>query len=149
MRRVRLAHERERVSIDCSEGGRTKQSFREECDINHIIKKFESDGIISHTNRASPAYTDNTTVDDLQDAMEQVAAAEAGFDGLQSSIREAAGNDPMQLLEMLAAEEGRSLLEEAGMDFGRPKVAPSPAETAVVMETQKGGKAVNQTAEEK
>ena len=63
-------------------------------------------------------YADVSGVDDLREALDRVAAAEMQFMGLDSQIRKAAMNDPVELLQMLATEEGREILEDSGMDFG-------------------------------
>lgn len=45
-RRVRRQIERDRISIDCSSGGKTQQAHADSCDINKIIARFERDGVM-------------------------------------------------------------------------------------------------------
>ena len=38
--------------------GKTKQEFRDECDINVLMERYEKSGVISHMNKATPQYLD-------------------------------------------------------------------------------------------
>ncbi len=42
---------RARVQLEFAKTGRTKQSMRDECDINLIMKKYQKTGAIAHVNR--------------------------------------------------------------------------------------------------
>lgn len=43
---VRRPFFRERLSMDFSKGGRTHQSFAEDCDINTIVQRYERTGVM-------------------------------------------------------------------------------------------------------
>lgn len=49
---------RRRVSISFPEQGLTKQSFRDECDINKIVDQFARTGVINNLPRGEPQYGD-------------------------------------------------------------------------------------------
>ena len=106
---------RKRVSLDCGEELRTKQSFRDECDINVITAQYVRTGLLSHTNRREPMYGDFSQSRDLKASLEAVSAAEAEFGALDAQVRAAAWNDPVRFLDMLASEEGCAELEAAGL----------------------------------
>ena len=69
------------------EEGRTKQSFKEEVDINNIVDKYQRTGAISHANQYEAQYGD-VTVDDFQTAMNVVANANTMYEDLPSTLRE-------------------------------------------------------------
>src|SRR6185369_4770159 len=50
----------------------TKQSFKDECDINNIVRRFEATGIVDHINaaHAKGLYTDLPSGLDLQTALD-------------------------------------------------------------------------------
>jgi len=112
--RTRKSFERERFTTAVGSVSRTKQSFRDACDINAIVKKFQTTGHLAHINVRRPSYTDVSNFEDLQASLEAIASAEAGFAALPSFIRAAADNDPLRLVEMLDSEEGIAELEAVG-----------------------------------
>jgi len=93
----------------------TKQSFREECDINTIMKQYRATGIIGHVAQRDPVFLDIPDIPDYQAALNQVRAAEAAFEGLPSAIRERYENDPGRLLDALGNEGERVFLQEHGI----------------------------------
>lgn len=107
---------------------RTKQSDKDNCDINLIVKRHASTGHVSHLNPAAPQFGDFTGAGDLKTAMDQVAAAEDRFMELPPEVRRAADNDPFQLLAMLESEQGQTELEEAGLVLTDRPEAPRETE---------------------
>ncbi|AXH78148.1 MAG: internal scaffolding protein [Microviridae sp.] len=75
-----------------------KQSFQAECDINNIMKKYETTGLISHTNKIQGAYGDFTGVSDYHDAINRVHSANDAFMALPSKIRARFMNEPGNFL---------------------------------------------------
>lgn len=71
--------------------GRTKQSFKDECDINNIVEKYQRTGAVSHANNYEAQYGD-VNVADFQTAMNTVAQANTMFEDLPSSLREEFGD---------------------------------------------------------
>ncbi len=66
--------------------GRTKQSFRDETDINKILKRAQKTGTISHLQQFEGRYGDFTNFD-FFDAQLKLAAGREIFDALPSEIR--------------------------------------------------------------
>ena len=78
---------------------RTKQSFRDECDINGIMKKFEKTGLLEHVNEHRGDYGDFTDVpQNYHEALSQVVAAEQMFMTLPAKVRARFRNDPGEFL---------------------------------------------------
>lgn len=101
---------------------RTKQSFKDPCDINFIVDQFQATGFLRHVNPGAPTYTDVSNATDLQSAIGLVDAAEQGFMRMPGSVRSACDNDPVRFLEMMSSEDGQKALNEAGLQLELPAV---------------------------
>lgn len=120
-----------RLSIAFPERGMTKQSFKAECDINNIVNKYASTGVLTHVNEGTPSYGDFSPVDFL-DSMNLVISAQAAFDGLPSSLRRRFGNDPYELLSFLANDENREEAIKLGLIASpEPSKGDSPSARVV------------------
>lgn len=104
-----------RVTLDCGDEQRTKQSFRDQCDINALVERHRQTGLIDHTNHRQPLYGDFTQSTDLKTHLDEVNLAKSEFDSLSSSVRALCNHSPVKLLELLATEEGCDSLKEAGL----------------------------------
>ena len=91
---------RKRVQLSFPKSGRTKQSFKDECDINKIMAKYQKTGAISHFNKHGANYDFATSLD-FSESMRIVTTAQDMFDGLPSSIRTRFANDPAQFLDFV------------------------------------------------
>lgn len=79
----------------------TKQSFREECDINNILKRYQKTGVIEHVKHYNGQYGDFTGINDYHSACNRVLAAEEAFSTLPSSLRSRFRNDPGEFLSFV------------------------------------------------
>ena len=84
----------------------TKQSFRDECNINKIMEKFQKTGAIDHYAKYGGEYGEVPQAA-LLDAMNIVAQAEEMFADLPSSIRKRFSNDPAEFLEFMEDPKNR------------------------------------------
>lgn len=111
--------------------GRTKQSHKDECDINILMKNWARTGSPNFQNQATPQYGDYSNVDDYRTAVTKLRVAEAAFDNLPAAVRSRMENDPGKLIEFLGNEDNReeaiqlNLLEK-GVSMPPPKEAPEP-----------------------
>lgn len=55
--------DREPVQIDCSHDGITRQSFKDECDINRIVETYARTGIVPGVRNIAPEYGDAPSSD--------------------------------------------------------------------------------------
>lgn len=46
----------EKPTIDASKDGLTKQSFKDDCDMNIIVRKYQQSGFVDHINRQNPNF---------------------------------------------------------------------------------------------
>ena len=93
----------------------TKQSFREQVNINFIIRKYDKTGVISHLNRRTPTFGDFSNVTSYQEALEQVEAAQSAFMDLPHEVRTWAMNDPGRLIELVNDESNAEQMAELGL----------------------------------
>jgi len=87
---------RGRVQLDNFDEGATHQSFKDECDINNIIKKYKRTGVLTHVTSAVGQYGDYSSVPDFHEAMNIVARAQQEFELLPAALRKRFANDPAQ-----------------------------------------------------
>lgn len=83
----------------------TKQSFREECDINEIVRRFGITGELPQ-GISMPVSGDFTAVTDFQSAMNEVIRAQEEFMLLPAEVRYRFANDPARLIAFL--EDGNN-----------------------------------------
>jgi len=106
--RIKTAHgPKTRQSITFTGPGRTKQSHKNETDINQIMARFAKTGTIEFVNTQKPQFGDASGIE-FQTAMQTVAKANEMFDALPSKIRERFNNNAQELLIFLETEENRT-----------------------------------------
>nr|UXQ87963.1 MAG: internal scaffolding protein [Microvirus sp.] len=112
--------------LDCSaDPGRTKQSFKQECDINNILKGYQKTGAIAHLNQHEPQYGE-VSGDTFQESMQIVQEAQQLFNELPSSIRERFQNKPNQFLDFVQNNENHDELIKLGLAHPAKKKPPNP-----------------------
>jgi len=107
----------------CVGESRTKQSFKDECDINVIVKRFGVTGMLPQNVRA-PMYGDFTMVGDFRSAMEVIRSTQASFDAMSAEVRARFNNDPQSFLEFCSRKE--NLDEMRRMGLAKPLPVPDP-----------------------
>lgn len=125
---------KERLQVQCAptadDPSRTKQSFKGDCDINTIIKRYLRTGQIDFAARHEPRYGDCTGYD-FQKAMLTVANANSMFQDLPAAVRAKFANDPGKFLDFVQDEKNVDEARKLGLmkPEAAPKVtdAPPPA----------------------
>jgi len=127
---------KQKVSLTFPENSRwTKQSFKDECDINLIMRRYMASGEMPVLNNNAPQYLDATGYD-YQEAMQFIAGAKSLFGEMPSEIRNKFQNDPAQFLDFCSNEKNRPEMAEMGLlrpDLPRvePLVSTQPAQGPV------------------
>lgn len=119
-------------------GGRTKQSFKAECDINNIMARFTRTGVLDFTNRREAQYGDVTGLD-YQRAMDIVVQAKAMFAELPSGIRSRFQNEPAMFLEFVQDPANAEEMVKMGLAKARPMEATEGSGAAPVEPQATGG----------
>ncbi len=91
--------------------GRTKQAFRDETDINQILKRAQKTGTISHLAKHEGRYADFSGYDFFQNQLMLVRGREM-FDDLPSEIRSEFDQSPAAFFEYVNDPENKDRLGE-------------------------------------
>jgi len=121
---------------------RTKGSHKDATDINLIVKRHAQTGLWDHLAPKHPHYGDFSQAQDLHTQIAAHDAALEDFMTLPASVRSVCNNDPVELLELLATEEGFTELIEAGLPVDPATIPPgvsSPLKAAGPSESEGSG----------
>lgn len=114
---------------------KAKQEFKEDADLNSIMRKFQKTGAIDHAKMHQGSYGIASPVQ-LHEAMNLVTKADSMFNDLPSSVRNRFQNSATQFLEFVqnadnieeARELGISLSTEAHAEAVAKEAADIPRE---------------------
>jgi len=107
----------------------TKQSFKDECDINTIMGRYMRTGEMPMINVSYPQYLDCTGID-FENHMQFIAGAQSMFNELPSDVRNRFKNDPAAFLDFCSDEKNRPELAQMGLlsaDAARAILSPQKA----------------------
>lgn len=106
------------TGLDTGAEGGAKQSFKEECDINTIVKRFGI-GYEMPENVRLPQYGDFSNITDFHQALNQVAQTNENFELLPAHIRAEFNNNPGEFVDFVLAKdetgENRKKLKNWGL----------------------------------
>lgn len=108
-----------------------QQQFKDQCDVNQIMKKYLKTGTITHINNTRQGvYADLSQVPlDYQEALNTVIRAKDAFQEVPSHIRLRFQNDPGQMLRFLADPANQEEAIKLGLMVRKPKTQETPIET--------------------
>ncbi len=89
--------------------GRTKQSFKDETDINKLLARAQKTGTISHLNKHEAHYGDFETFDFFEANLKLTAGREI-FDDLPSEIRSEFDQSPAKFFQYVNDPENKDRL---------------------------------------
>lgn len=116
---------RPRVYSDTTGPSKTQQHERDSCDINLIISKYATTGLLGRENAQKPHYGDFTTSGDYLIARNQLLEADAIFAALPSDIRKKFQNNPSELIGFIDDPSNRDEAIELGL-LPKPIHVPTP-----------------------
>ncbi len=138
---------RVRVALYCDPAsGNTQQQFREEVNINNIVKKYHDTGMIQQMANSQGSYG-YATSQSFTEAMHIVANARSEFERLPSSVRSHFENDTSKFLDAVQDPERKKEFIELGLvkpdreeikRTDRRKPASTPLEVPPVQEPPGG-----------
>jgi phage internal scaffolding protein len=100
--------------LHCEDATLAQQHFKDECDINNILRQFNITGQLPE-NTLSPRYGDFTGISDYHSALNQVIAAEDEFMSLPAQLRARFDNDPAKLIDFLDNQENKDEAIKLGL----------------------------------
>jgi len=100
--------------LACEEPSLAQQQFKDETDINNILRQFNVTGLLPEA-PLSPRYGDFTGIVDYHTALNAVIAAEDGFMELPAELRARFQNDPENLINFLNDEKNKDEAIKLGL----------------------------------
>ncbi|ALS03704.1 VP3 [Gokushovirus WZ-2015a] len=121
-------YDRREASIEsglaCTDETRTQQQFREECDINTIVRRFGLGYEMPQGVRV-PMYGDFTHLSDYHEACNAIAEAHENFDLFPAELRARFQNNPGNLIDFMADERNREEAVRLGLVNAPPISSPT------------------------
>ncbi len=118
--------------------GRTKQSFKDECDIQKIMARADKAGTISHLEKFQGVYADFSDFD-FQLQTQQLTRGREIFDELPAELRQEFGQSPAKFFAYVNDPANKDELRNKlpglaapGRQLVNPTVAPSADEEAAL-----------------
>lgn len=102
------------TALVCEDVSLTKQQFREESDINEIVRRFNLTGQLPD-NVQVPQYAEFEEIVDYQTAMNVLRAADESFMQMPVELRRRFSNDPAQFVEFVNNSDNRAEAEKLGL----------------------------------
>lgn len=115
-----------RLHFDDSEGKPlapvlVKQGFKQDCDINAIMKRYRKTGVLDHVSRVAARYGDFSSVVEYREALDKVLEADNAFAALPAELRKRFDNEPAKLLEFMDNPANLKEAIELGLAIDRSK----------------------------
>lgn len=111
----------------CDDPSLAQQNFKDECDINVIVRRFGVTGQLP-SNVRMPSYGDFTGVTDYQSALNSVLAARDSFMSLPAEVRSRFSNDPALFVDFCSDPANRDEALKLGLiDAPAKPVVPAVA----------------------
>lgn len=114
-------------AIHFPEKSLTKQAFKDECNINKIMSRYEKTGLITHIAKGAPQYGDFSNITTYHEAVNQIMLAQDMFESLPAKLRQQFNNDPELFVDFCSNPENLEQLQEMGL----AEPPPSPPDEAV------------------
>lgn len=115
MAKIRKPYDKRTRLVQNTQGeSKTKQQFKTQCDVNHIIQQYDRGGVITHGNAASPQYGVAPKID-YHSAMNIVVEANAAFEALPANVRKRFDNDPAKFMDVIHDEKYHDDMVELGL----------------------------------
>ena len=92
----------------------TKQQFKDECDINKILKRYKKTGTVP-TNGKSPIYGDFSNGLDYTELMNKVAKVGEVFDQLPFDFRKEMGFNPENMIKFVLDDKNYDRSVDLGL----------------------------------
>ena len=100
--------------VACEEPSLAQQQFKDETDINNILRQFNVTGMLPEA-PLSPRYGDFSGIVDYHSALNAVLAAEDQFMALPAELRARFQNDPENLINFLDNDSNRDEAIKLGL----------------------------------
>lgn len=111
----------------------TKQAFKDECDINRIMARYEATGQIEHLSKKTPLFGDFSNFENYQDLCNRANEVNEAFQALPSELRKELNYRPEAFVPWLSDPANRDKAVKYGLM--RPQAVEKPRVVGDVKET--------------
>lgn len=80
----------------------TQQQWKDQCDVNNIVAKYQDTGELTHVARQKGVYADISQIGDYHQSLQKVMDANSAFMTLPAEVRLRFANDPAQFIAFTA-----------------------------------------------
>lgn len=116
--------ERRKVAYKTKGASRTKQSMKDECDVNNILKRYQKTGLLPVATGPGGDYIDVSAVGEYQESLNTVIRAQEAFAALPSGVRARFSNDPAQFLSFVGDPKNADELVKLGLAEKKKPIDP-------------------------
>ena len=136
--RFRCYHDEKKpfAGITFTEPSRTKQFELEDCDINNIMARYATTGVITHLQKGEPLYGDFSEVEDYQASLAKVMSAEERFASLPSEVRKKFDYNPQNMIDFILDEKNREECIKLGFIERPANINDNPVPVPVLPSVQ-------------
>ena len=117
-------YDSDKVSVEtglaCDDPSLAQQQFRDECDINTILERFNVTGQLP-VSPLEPQFGDFSGIRDYHTALNAVLDAQESFDALPARVRERFANDPAAFVDFCLDVANRDEMKALGLIEGAPQ----------------------------
>ena len=89
--------------------------FKDECDVNRIIERYQATGVLTHVQNNQARYGEMPSGEAFQSMMTQIAEARSLFEELPSKARQHFNHDPVQFLNYIQDDPSLDILDDLGL----------------------------------
>lgn len=116
--------------------GRTRQEFKKECDVNHIVKKYGGIGFVPNPKAIAPVFRDMTVIPELGSVLSRAAIGRQAFEALPATLRKRFNNRMEDLVDFISDDNNYDEALKLGLVVKKelPK-EPAPSKVIVVADT--------------
>lgn len=112
--------------LECKDESLAQQHFKDETDINRIVKQFVATGMVNATTRQALDPQTFYDVMDYQSALEAVRAADEVFMQLPAELRERFDNDAAAFVDFASDPVNLSEIRALGLGKLPPELVAEP-----------------------
>lgn len=94
----------------------TKQSFKDMCDVNKIVARWNKTGVLDNVNVREGVYGDFSNIVDYTESVRRVERAMEDFMSLPADLRSYFDNDPGNLIDGIGDPERAQELRDLGLE---------------------------------
>lgn len=114
------------LALKCKDKSKTMQEFKNEVNINSIMKKYNATGVVSHIMKDQPMFDDVSELMSLQDALNLKNVSDQNFLKLPSKIRARFNNSAVNMIDFLNDSSNYDEAVNLGLVDKKPVIVEEP-----------------------